>query len=160
MSYYFPFGAGAATTNISYSLSVVTASVPFSTSTIALTTLFSPTVKNTPANGTNGTNATTEYCQANPPQLISGSTGLQGETGSKGSDNNICPENSIRCNALEVSLSAGYNDGVTRGVNYYVPSGSQYSIVCMQVAPGCFAGSAPTASCPEYLPMGTWPSIP
>lgn len=163
MSYYFPFGGVSSTSiqNISYSLFATTASVPFSTTVIAISASHSPIVKFAPPVGQNGTNATTEFCEANPPTLISGSTGDQGPTGSKGANNVTCPENSIRCTALEVSLSAGYSDpGKPYGANYYVPSGSQYSIVCMEIPPGCSAGSSPLATCPDYLPFGTWPTIP
>lgn len=167
MSYYFPYGAAAGTSiqNISYSLFATTASVPFSTTTIALSASYSPVVKFAPSNGQNGTNATAEFCEtyfaANPYEPIPGQTGGRGDTGSKGENNVTCPGNSIRCNTLEVSLSAGYSDpNKPYGANYYVPSGSQYSIVCMEIPPGCSAGSAPLATCPDYLPFGTWPSVP
>lgn len=162
MSYYFPYGAAAGTSiqNISYSLFATTASVPFSTTTIALSASYSPVVKFAPSNGQNGTNATTEFCETyfaeNPYEPIPGQTGDQGDTGSKGENNVTCPGNSIRCNTLEVSLSGAF-PGYPNGINFTRPSGSQYSIVCMQIPPGC---TSVTATCPGSLPVGTWPSIP
>lgn len=164
MSYYFPFGGGEVTTllNISNSLAAATASREFSNSITVLTASFATSVINAPPAGPNGISRTSGDCaasaSANPSLLTSGSTGTQGPTGSKGADVLTCPPGTVRCMDLEVSLSAQYNDGVTRGVNYYQPSGSQFSIVCMQVPTTCSSAQA-QAGCPGYLRI-TSPSIP
>lgn len=165
MSYYFPFGGSEATTtqNISYSLSATTASAPTSNTITAITTSFASAVINSPTAGTAGTNVTLSDCQTsaslNPSLLVSGSAGLQGPTGSKGTDILTCPPGTVRCMALEVSLSAQFMSGTgQRGVNYFQPSGSQFSIVCMQVPTTCSSAEA-QAGCPQYLRV-TSPSIP
>lgn len=164
MSYYFPLGEKDAITtqNINYSLLSVTASVARTADVRALTASFATTTLSTPPAGDNGISVTLGECQtaatANPSLLVSGAKGQQGPTGSKGTDVLTCPAGTVRCVGLEVSLSAQYNDGVTRGVNYYLPSGSQFSIVCMQVPTTCSSAQA-TAGCPDYLPI-TAPSIP
>jgi hypothetical protein len=165
MSYYFPFGGASSISiqNISYSFSATTASVPLSTSTYAITASYATTSGSVPPSGQNGTSKTLSECQAlgtaNPTLLVSGSTGLQGPTGSKGADNLTCPGGTIECPALHISLSANWNNGAGQnGVNYYVPSGSQYSIVCMEIPVGCSATSAPLAVCPPYLPIA-FPTI-
>jgi hypothetical protein len=164
MSYYFPFGGSEATTtqNINFSLSATTASVPTVNTITALTASFASAVVNSPTAGANGINVTLSDCQTsaslNPSLLVSGAAGTQGPTGSKGTDVLTCPPGTVRCMDLEVSLSAQYNDGITRGVNYYQPSGSQFSIVCMQVPTTCSSAQA-QAGCPGYLRI-TSPSIP
>lgn len=164
MSYYFPLGEKDAITtqNITFSLLSVTSSVARTANVRALTASFATTTLNSPPAGDNGISVTLEGCQTasvtNPSLLVSGAKGQQGPTGSKGTDVLTCPAGTVRCVGLEVSLSAQYNDGVTRGVNYYLPSGSQFSIVCMQVPTTCSSAQA-TAGCPDYLPI-TAPSIP
>jgi hypothetical protein len=60
---------------------------------------------------------------------------------------------------LEVSLSAQFLSGTgQRGVNHFQPSGSQFSIVCMQVPTTCSNAQA-QAGCPNFLRI-TSPSIP
>lgn len=164
MSYYFPFGGGEVTTilNISNSLAAATASRQLNNSITVLTASFASSVINSPPAGPNGISRTSGDCatsaSVNPSLLVSGSTGEQGPTGSKGADVLTCPPGTVRCMNLEVSLSAQYNDGVTRGVNYYQSSGSQFSIVCMQVPTTCSSAQA-QAGCPGYLRI-TSPSIP
>jgi hypothetical protein len=164
MSYYFPLGEkdSITTQNINYALLSVTSSVARTANVRALTASFATTTLNSPPAGDNGISVTLEGCQtasaANPSLLVSGAKGQQGPTGSKGTDVLTCPAGTVRCVGLEVSLSAQYNDGVTRGVNYYLPSGSQFSIVCMQVPTTCSSAQA-TAGCPDYLPI-TAPVIP
>jgi hypothetical protein len=164
MSYYFPFGGSQATTiqTISHSLLATTASVPVVNTITALTASFASTVVNPPSAGTAGISQTLSDCQTsaslNPSLLVSGAAGNQGPTGSKGTDVLTCPPGTVRCMGLEVSLSAQYNDGVTYGVNYYQPSGSQFSIVCMQVPATCSSAQA-QAGCPDYLRI-TSPPIP
>jgi hypothetical protein len=165
MSYYFPFGGGEAITtqNISFSLSATTASVPTVNTITALTASFASAVVNSPPAGTNGINVTLSDCQTsaslNPSLLVSGAAGNQGPTGSKGTDVLICPTGTVRCMDLEVSLSAQFLSGTgQRGVNYFQPSGSQFSIVCMQVPTTCSSAQA-QAGCPQYLRI-TSPSIP
>ena len=164
MSYYFPLGEKDAITtqNINYALLSVTSSVARTANVRALTASFATTTLNSPPAGDNGISVTLEGCQtasaANPSLLVSGAKGQQGPTGSKGTDVLTCPAGTVRCVGLEVSLSAQYNDGITRGVNYYLSSGSQFSIVCMQVPTTCSSAQA-TAGCPDYLPITT-PSIP
>lgn len=164
MSYYFPFGGSGATTvqNISHSLFATTASLPTSNDITVITASYAVVSGSTPPAGFAGINITTEMCTTsasiNPSLLVSGSSGSQGPTGSKGTDVLTCPDGTVRCTALEVSLSAQYDDGITRGVNYYVPSGSQFSIVCMQIPTTCSAAQA-LAGCPDYLRI-TAPTIP
>ena len=164
MSYYFPLGEkdSITTQNINYALLSVTSSVARTADVRALTASFATTTLNSPPAGDNGISVTLEGCQtasvANPSLLVSGARGQQGPTGSKGTDVLTCPAGTVRCVGLEVSLSAQYDDGVTRGVNYYLPSGSQFSIVCMQVPTTCSSAQA-IAGCPDYLPI-TAPFIP
>lgn len=156
MTYYFPVGANITVVplNISLANSAVTASAPSSSNITAITASFAAASGSVPQNGTNGANAIQSVCQADFSKYISGSKGLQGPTGSKGIDNLTCPPGTIECTQLNVSLSANYLDAFTSGANAYVPSGSQYSIVCMQIPPNC---GNPT--CPPYLPMGNYPVI-
>lgn len=164
MSYYFPFGASETISiqNISYSLSATTASVPTANTITVITASYAATSKTTPPDGFAGINVTLSDCQTsaslNPTLLVSGSSGSRGPTGSKGVDVVTCPDGTVRCISLETSLSAQYNDGVTRGVNYYQSSGSQFSIVCMQIPTGCSPAEA-ESGCPDYLVI-TSPSIP
>lgn len=151
MTYYFPFrGSDAASKqNINLSLRATTASVPLSSNITALTASFATISEILPLAGTNGTNQTAESCG---PSTIRGSDGLQGNTGSLGANNLSCPEGTIECGELSVSLYE---------INGLRPSGSQFSKVCMQIPPGCSSGSA---VCPPFLPTAsitaTFPSIP
>lgn len=166
MSYYFPLGGAEVTTllNISNSLAAATASREFSNTITVLTASFASSVINSPPAGPGGVSRTTGDCadsaSANPSLLVSGSTGAQGPTGSKGADVLTCPPGTVRCMALEVSLSAQFISPTSgqRGVNYFQPSGSQFSIVCMQVPTTCSSAQA-QAGCPDYLRI-TSPSIP
>jgi hypothetical protein len=163
MSYYFPLGASTAIEkqNIDYAVSAITASVPSTKTITTITASYAETVANVPQQGNPGLSVTQFACelaaQQDPTLLRSGSQGIQGNTGSKGTDVTTCPAGTVRCVELEVSLSAAYNDGVTRGVNYYRPSGSQFSIVCMEILTGCSSIQA-LAGCPDYLRV-TSPSI-
>lgn len=166
MSYYFPFGGSQAATtqNISHSLSAVTASAPTSNTITVITASYAAASGSTPSAGFAGLSVTLEICQAsasaNPSLLVSGATGNQGPTGSKGTDVLTCPDGTVRCINLEPSLSAQFNVGGIRGANYNVPSGSQYSIVCMQIPTTCSAAQA-LAGCPDSLYIPTpRPSIP
>lgn len=159
MSYYFPLGGGALSSvqNISHSLLASTASIAYDPTTVTkvyvLTASYAASSGSTPAAGANGTSITINDC--NPALYVQGPTGAQGPTGSKGADITTCPVGTIACTGLNVSLSAAYDDGITRGINYYVPSGSQYSIVCMEIPAGC---TSATAVCPSYLPVA-FPTI-
>lgn len=155
MSYYFPFGANSAVSiqNVSYSFAAITASRPQTTNILVLTASRAISVQNTPSAGSPGTSVNIDSCSAAAPD---GAKGVQGPTGSKGTDVTTCPAGTIQCTALNVSLSAVYGSG-QNGINYYVPSGSQYSIVCLQIPPGCTSAQV---GCPGSLPMGTYPSIP
>lgn len=161
MSYYFPNGAGSETDlqNIAYSLQAVTASVPQNSAVVSTSASFAGTVGTAPSPGSNGTSVTFEQCSTsaslNPSLLVSGSKGPRGSVGSTGTSNNTCPAGTIRCTALEVSLSGAF-PGYPSGINGIASSGSQYSIVCIEIPPGCTAG---TTACPPYLPIAT-PSIP
>lgn len=166
MSYYFPFGGSEATNiqNISYSLSAVTSSVPTANTITALTASFSSAVVNSPVAGTNGTSVTLSDCQTsaslNPSLLVSGAAGNQGPTGSKGIDVLTCPAGTVRCTNLEVSLSAAFTYNTVsypNGLNGSRPSGSQFSIICMQVPTSCSSTQA-LAGCPDYLHIAN-PSI-
>lgn len=154
MSYYFPFGALDSTRVllVSYSLSSMTASVPASTNISALTASYAFSLGSTPVNGTPGQNSTSG---CNALLAPSGSIGSSGPTGSKGLDKLTCPPGTVECPGLNVSLSAAYFDGFTSGANAYVPSGSQFSIVCMEIPVGC---TSTTAGCPGYLYI-TQPAI-
>ena len=160
-SYYFPFGGGQATAieSISHSLTATTASVPFSSAIVALTASFAATSGSTPLAGLNGTSVTEAQCNAaavaNPSLLISGSTGGQGPTGSQGPSNTTCPPNTVLCSELIPSLSGAF-PGYPNGINGTLPSGSRYSIVCMEIPPGCDN----TVLCPPYLPISSFPFIP
>jgi hypothetical protein len=167
MSYYFPFGGSEATTtqNISHSLLATTASAPVVNTITALTASFASSVVNSPAAGTNGISVTLSDCQTsaslNPSLLVSGAVGNQGLTGSKGTDVLICPAETVRCTDLEVSLSAAFTYNAVsypNGLNGIRPSGSQFSIICMQVPTTCSSTQA-LAGCPEYLHIAN-PSIP
>lgn len=166
MSYYFPLGANSAIEkqNIDYALTATTASVPLSPTITAITTSYAATSEVVPPNGSPGTSITEAVCQAqvanNPGLLISGTKGSQGERGSKGEDRLVCPDGTVRCMSLEPSLSAQFFVGGVRGANYEVSSGSQYSIVCMQIPEGCTPTEA-EAGCPDYLYIPTpRPNIP
>jgi len=166
MSYYFPFGGGQAITvqNISHSLLAVTASAPTSNIITVITASYAAASGSTPSAGFAGLSVTLEICQTsasvNPSLLVSGSSGSQGPTGSNGTDVLTCPDGTVRCTSLEPSLSAQFFIGGVRGANYNVPSGSQYSIVCMQIPTTCSAAQA-LAGCPNSLYIPTpRPSIP
>lgn len=162
MSYYFPFGASDAlsATNIDHALLATTASVPINSSVFALTASYAITTLSTPPAGIAGASVTLESCQADTGKYISGAKGQQGPTGSKGTDITVCPDGTIRCIDLEPSLSAQFFVGGIRGANYNVPSGSQYSIVCMQVPTTCSSTQA-QAGCPDSLYIPTpRPTIP
>lgn len=168
MSYYFPFGGADSISiqNISYSLAATTASVPYNSITQVLTASFAVKSGSVPPAGVAGLSITQFACEqaaiSNPKLLVSGATGTAGATGSKGSDNTTCPDGTIQCIDLTVSLSANWTNPINggRGVNYYRSSGSQFSIVCMQIPPGCTSGNT---VCPPYLPThsitSTYPSI-
>lgn len=158
MSYYFPLGAAEAATvqNISHSLVTTTASVPLAITISALSASFVTTTGSIPLAGTNGENKTSEICGSS---TISGSTGPQGPTGSNGTNNITCPNGTIECTALNVSLSMAL-PGFPNGINFIRPSGSKFSKVCMEIPPGC---TIATAVCPSFLPTAsitaTYPSI-
>ena len=166
MSYYFPFRGTEAveTQNIGYAFSAVTASVPSSPTVTAITSSFATTVGTTPPAGTAGVNITQFACEQaaviNPKLLVSGSPGPQGPTGSKGADNVTCPNGTVECTALNVSLSMAL-PGFPNGINFVRPSGSKFSKVCMEIPPGC---TSETAVCPPFLPTASitvnYPSIP
>lgn len=163
MAYYFPFGGASATTSqfISYSLSTVSASVPLSTTTIAVTTSYAITSATTPPSGQPGTSITISECAALVTAsgfsiLIpySGSQGLQGPTGSQGTANTQCPAGTIECINLTPSLSMALPT-YPNGINATLPTGSRYSIVCMEIPAGCT-----TPACPDTLYTGSFPTIP
>jgi hypothetical protein len=153
MSFYFPLGgtSGVSVQNISHSLLAVTASVPTSTTITVLTTLFATNSGSNPPAGTSGASATVNDC--NPALYVSGAAGPQGPTGSNGADNVTCPAGTILCAQASVSLSGAFTYNMTsypNGINGTLPSGSQYSIVCMEIPPGC---TNVNTICPPYLPM-------
>jgi hypothetical protein len=167
MSYYFPFRGTDAVTkqNIDYSISAVTASVPQSKTITAITASYAVKSEIVPPNGAPGLSITEFACQSaaetNPKLLKSGSTGAQGPTGSRGTDVLVCPDGTIRCTNLEVSLSAAFTYNAVsypNGLNGSRPSGSQFSIICMQIPTTCSSAQA-QAGCPDYLHIAT-PAIP
>jgi hypothetical protein len=100
-----------------------------------------------------------EAANSNPKLLVSGAKGTQGPTGSNGTDYNICPDegiSTVRCTALEVSLSSAFPE-YPYGLNHTLPSGSRYSVVCMEIPPGC---TNLTAVCPSFLPVPPTQSLP
>ena len=154
MTYYFPIGATESTIpqNINYTSLAISSSAAVAQTISVNTASYALTSGSIPANGTNGTSRVEADCPERAPVGATGATGLRGR---KGADVLVCPEGTVECTGLLVSLSAGYNDGVTRGINYYVPSGSQYSIVCMEIPNGC---DLINVGCPDYLPIA-FPSI-
>lgn len=166
MSYYFPFRGTEAveTQNIGYALSAVTASVPSSTTVTAVTASFAASSGSNPPAGTAGISVTQFACEqaaiTNPKLLVSGSTGPQGPTGSKGADNVTCPDGTVECTLLFTSLSMSL-PGFPNGINFARPSGSKFSKVCMEIPTGC---TIATAVCPPFLPTASitanYPSIP
>lgn len=162
MSYYFPLGGSQATTlqNISHSLYAITSSVPVSSATRVLTSSFASTSGSVPQSGSAGLVITQFACdlqvQANSKLLVSGSKGLQGPTGSVGTDNNSCPPGTIECVGLNVSLSAAFT-GYPYGLNHTLPSGSRYSKVCIEIPSNC---TVEQVGCPGYLPIAEIPTIP
>ena len=160
MSFYFPLGEKdtITTQNIDFALLSVTSSIVRASNVRALTASFATTTLSSPAAGANGISVTLEGCQtaanANPSLFVSGARGQQGPTGSKGTDILTCPAGTVRCVDLEVSLSAQFNVGGIQGANYNVPSGSQYSIVCMQIPTTCSSAQA-LAGCPDSLYIPT-----
>ena len=165
MSYYFPFRGTDAIQiqSIGHALSAVTASVPSSTSVTAITASFASSVGTTPPAGTAGLSITQFACEEaatiNPKLLVSGSTGPQGPTGSLGANNVTCPDGTVECTALNVSLSMAL-PGFSNGINFVRPTGSKFSKVCMEIPVGC---TSATAVCPPFLPTASitanYPSI-
>jgi hypothetical protein len=159
MTYYFPFRGTEATStqNITFAQRATTASVPLSSTITALTASFATFSGSIPPAGTSGTNQTVQSCG---PSTVSGSTGVQGPTGSVGADNLTCPTGTIECGGLFDSLSMAL-PGFPNGINFLRPSGSKFSKVCMEIPSGC---TSATAECPPYLPTAsitaTYPSIP
>ena len=154
MSYYFPLGGSEAITtqSISFALTATSASAARVASISVLTASYAPSVILAPTNGTSGTNKTAGDCT---DTATVGPKGVQGPTGTKGADNNTCPNGTIECTGLNVSLSGAF-PGYPNGINYVQPSGSQYSKVCMEIPPGC---DLVNVICPEYLPIA-FPAIP
>lgn len=150
-SYYFPFGANdrAQTQSISFALSAITASLPVSATVLAITASYAITSASRPAAGTNGTNQSEASCGTS---TIVGSKGLQGPTGSKGTDYGGCPPGTTECVNLHISLSANWINPINNrpGINYFRPSGSQFSKVCIEIPPGCSVGV-----CPPQLPTSS-----
>jgi hypothetical protein len=144
MSYYYPFGTATSATiaNISYSLSAPTGSRPQFVAIPVNTASYAVTVQNSPPNGTTGQNNDGTNCTATAPQ---GDRGVTGPSGSKGSNYDYCPAGTKWCPSLDASLVA---------VNAIRPSGSQFSIVCIETV-GYIAS---TVTCPATLP--TSPSYP
>lgn len=149
-SYYFPFGANdrAQTQSISYALSAITASLPISTTVLAITASYAITSASRPAAGTNGANQSEASCGTS---TIVGPKGLPGATGSKGIDA-TCPPGTTECTNLHISLSANWINPINGrpGINYFRPSGSQFSKVCIEIPPGCSV-----AVCPPQLPTSS-----
>lgn len=149
MTYYFPFGnaGGVSVTTAPFALTTITASF-MPVDIVSPTASFATSVINTPAAGPNGISKTLADCTGVASR---GPTGSIGPTGSSGIDVTVCPPGTKECPGLFVSLSA---------VNAARPSGSQFSIVCINTA-----GYIPTTvGCPENLPVDlptyTLPTIP
>jgi len=163
-SSYFPFGvtSGLIKASVSYSFNAITASVARPNTITVPSASYAVTSASRPPAGVSGTSITFAECQvivtaSNFTPLIpySGSKGLQGPTGSQGTAYAApCPAGTIRCAGLEVSLSMAL-PGYPSGINASRPSGSRFSIICMQVPAGCT-----TAICPTYLYTASLPTIP
>lgn len=158
MSYYFPLGGAEAITitNVSTSFTAITASVPYPATITALTASYATAVKTAPANGTAGANQDPNLCGTSTTK---GANGVQGPTGSVGTDNVTCPNGTVECPGLVTSLSMAL-PGFPNGINFVRPSGSKFSKVCMEIPVGC---TSATATCPPYLPTAsitsTFPAI-
>lgn len=154
MSYYFPVGGTEAITtqSITFALAATSASAAQFASISVLTASYALSVISAPANGTNGVNKTAGDCTGTAPV---GPKGVQGPTGSNGLDNNTCPNGTIECTGLNVSLSGAF-PGYPLGINHTLPSGSRYSKVCMEIPPGCDLANV---GCPAALPIA-FPAIP
>jgi hypothetical protein len=164
-SYYFPFGASKAAPAATVDLSdtAVTASRPDTpvNNKRAITASYAVNVTNVPVAGATGVSQNATTCGAS---TVVGITGPAGTSGIRGTDYiPTCPENTIECPNLHVSLSANWTNPINGGpgVNYFRPSGSQFVRVCMEIPPGC---SSTTAVCPPALPTSsvtsTFPNIP
>lgn len=159
-SFYYPFKGGNAIVvqSIPFAQLAVSASAPQSSTIPATSASYAVSVQNTPSPGTNGITRVLADCPLPAP---SGATGPTGPSGSKGADATTCPFGTKECPSLHVSLSGDWV-GPTglRGVNFYRPSGSQFSIVCISTV-GFIASSI---TCPAYLPtssnVASIPAIP
>lgn len=146
MPYYFPLRAidGLTTQSISYALTAISASAAQSRSISVATASYAQFSGSIPLNGTTGISKTILDCTGTAPK---GATGPTGSRGPKGDDNTTCPEGTIECVGLNVSLSLYINPNVG--------SGSQYSKVCMEIPNGC---SVANVGCPGTLPIA-YPTI-
>ncbi len=148
MSYYYPFGAssgGGIVANISYSLAATTGSRAQFASIAVNTASYAISVQNTPSNGTAGQNNDGTTCTGTAEQ---GDRGVTGPSGSKGLNFDYCPAGTKWCNLLDASLPA---------VNATRPSGSQFSIVCIETS-GYLESSV---TCPATLPTSDiYPILP
>ena len=146
MAYFFPIGAaeGLVTQSISYAILATSASAAqFQTISVA-TASYAMTSGSIPQNGTFGISKTEGDCSATAPR---GNQGSNGTSGRKGLDSTACPENTIECTSLFTQLNTNINPNV--------PSGSQYSKVCMEIPNGC---ELINVVCPPTLPIA-YPAI-
>ena len=147
MSYYFPFGNSSlvVNTNVSYSISAVTASRPQFASIVVPTASFVTSVINAPASGTIGVHKSASDCTSTSPV---GAQGVTGQQGDMGSSYTVCPPGTKECPGLFTSLSLFVNPNRA--------SGSQFSIVCIETAGYVYS----SVGCPDYLPTSSNPNIP
>lgn len=156
MSYYFPFGSITIPTLVSQSNTATNVSLPISSTVLARSASYAVTVQVSPEAGTSGSSKSIESCSI-PSLYISGSPGVTGPIGLDGSSWKApCPEGTIECTDLNVSLSGAF-PGYPNGINATLPTGSRYNKVCMEIAPGCNPG---TSQCPDSLPTSSVPAIP
>ena len=146
MTYYFPFGNSNLTVkaNVSYSISAVTASRPQFASIVSQTASFATSVIIPPTSGTNGIHKSASDCTSAAPV---GNQGVTGPVGEMGSSYTLCPPGTKACASLNAELAS---------VNANRPSGSHFSIVCIETA----GYVASTVGCPSTLPTSSNSAIP
>lgn len=158
MSYYFPLGGNSAITvqNASHSLLATTASAASASSIVAEFAIYAITSGSKPAAGTTGMAIPAESCSAAAPV---GPQGERGPSGSKGSDLSVCPAGTIECPQLTLSMSSAFTGYdltyYPNGINGVLPSGSQFTIVCIELG-GCTTAQV---VCPPSLSLASFPTF-
>lgn len=146
MSYYYPFGTGNATSNISFALAATSASFPLNVATLMPTAQFATSVVTAPAAGANGSSKTAVDCASTTG--VQGAQGVAGIAGTPGTDQGTgnCPAGTKECPSLNASLAA---INATQGPN------DQFGVVCLDL----LGRMATSLDCPGSLPSGI-PTLP